>query len=225
MMKYGFRPHKSIDVIPNDGDRFTVTDGHNRLVAASELGIPVWYTLAEDVGMPIQEEQDTTRPWSMEDYLVSYARNGLPAYIAVKKYMQETGIPLGHAVSILAGESAGSGNKTTAFKAGTYKIGNTRHADTIKDIVLCMKKAGISFATNSFFIQALSKVLWVDEFSPSRFKSKIKSHKNLFEKQPNVQAYLEEIEKIYNRQSKDRQPLAFLAEEKSKKRHLSFGKV
>lgn len=224
MRKYGFRPHKSIDVIPNGGAKLTVTDGHNRLVAASELGLPVWYTIAEDSGMSIQEEQETTRPWSMEDYLISFARNGYPAYVAVKKYVEETGVPLGHAISLLAGESAGSGNKNKAFKAGTYRLGDQRHATAVKDIVNSMKKAGISFASNSFFIQALSKVLWVETFSPSRFKSKIKSHKNLFEKQPNVQSYLEEIEKIYNRQSKDRQPLAFLAEEKSKERHLSFGR-
>jgi len=223
MKKYGFRPHKSIDVVKNGDGKLVVTDGHHRVIVASELNLPVWYTLAEDSGMTIQEEQETTIPWSIKSYLTSYTRQGISAYIAVKKYVKETNIPLGHAVSILAGESAGSGNKNKMFKAGVYRLGDQKHANDIKNIVLYMKKHNIEFATNSFFLQALSKVLRVDVFSPARFKSKIVSHKNLFEKQPNVQLYLIEIEKIYNRQSQDKIPLAFLAGEKSRERHLNFG--
>lgn len=223
MRKYGFIPHKSISCIKNGSGKLIVADGHHRLIAAKELDIPVWYTLADDSGMTIQEEQVTTRSWDLKDFLTSYVRNGIASYIAVEKYIEDTGIPLGLTISILAGESAGSGNKVNAFKSGSYVLGDQNHANQIKSIVATMKKSGISYATNAFFIQALSKVLWVDSFSITRFKSKIKSHAQHFEKQPNVQAYLEEIERIYNRQSTSRLPLAFLATEKSKERHLTFG--
>jgi len=223
MKRYGFRPHKSIDVIKTGSLKLIVTDGHHRLVAASELGLAIWYTVADNCGMTIQEEQSTTKTWSLVDYLISYTRLGKPAYLKVKEYIEETGIPLVLAISILAGESAGSGNKRRSFKSGLYKIGEQTQADDIKDIVNTTKAIKLKFATNSFFVQAISKCLWVDAFSASKFKEKIKKNKNLFEKQPDVNAYLAEIEKIYNRGCQDRIPLAFLSVQKSKERKRLFG--
>lgn len=224
MKKYGFLPHKSISCIKNGSGKLVVTDGHHRLAAAKELEIPVWYTLAENVGISIQEEQVSTRAWDLLDYLTSYVRNGAPAYIAVQQYVEETGIPLGLSISLLAGESAGSGNKAGVFKSGRYALGDQAHANIIKSIVLHMKAAGINYSSNSFFVQALSKALFVPDFSPVRFMEKVSSHAALFEKQPNVQSYLEMIETIYNRQSRNKVPVAFLAVEESKRRKDNFGR-
>ncbi len=224
MKKYGFLPHKSISCVKNGNGKLIVTDGHHRLAAAESLGIPVWYTLADKSEMTIQEEQRTVRPWNLSDYLASYCRNGIPAYAAVKRYVDETGIALQDAISLLGGESAGSHNKVGQFKCGTYTLGDQTRANAVKSIVFHMKNCGIALASNSYFVQALSRMLWIEEFSIRRFKEKVSSHAALFEKQPNMGGYMEEIEKIYNRKSKDKVPLVFIAEEKSRKRQESFGK-
>lgn len=223
MKLYGWIDAYPMYVVRNGDKKLKVKDGHHRLEVAKKLGIPAKFVVCQD-SISIHELQKTTRPWSPSDYLTSYVRYGLPEYIAVKEYVDETGIPLGLAISLLAGESAGSANRMLSFKDGKYKLGNQLHADQVKAIVLHMKKCGIDFSTNSFFIQALSKALWVEGFSVSRFKDKISAHSAYFERQPNVQAYLDAIEAIYNRQSKDRMPVAFLAVEKSKERKTTFGK-
>lgn len=227
MKKVGFRPHRAISVIKNKNGKLTVIDGHHRLTAAMELGIPVWYMLADDVGISIQDDQSATFYWDLNDYLGSYAKDthhGYHPYRAIRSYMQETGIPLALAIALLAGASAGSGNYVKAFKDGRYTLGNQLHADQVKTIVVHMKKLGIEFAGNSFFIQALSKALRVESFSVSRFKNKISSNTAIFQKQPNVQAYLVLIEKIYNRGSHEKIPVAFLANEVAKERKASFGR-
>jgi hypothetical protein len=125
----------------------------------------------------------------------------------------------------MGGESAGSSNKLNAFKDGKYKLGDTTHANQVKAIVLHMKKCGIPFATNTLFVQALSKILRVEGFSVSKFKEKISTHAASFEKQSSLESYLDAIEAIYNRASRDRLPLAFLAKEKAKERKMYFGKT
>jgi hypothetical protein len=223
MKRHGWIDAYPMHVVKNGGRKLKIKDGHHRFEAARRLGIPVKYVVCDD-SASLVDIIKTVQPWLPKDYLASYVRQGIPAYIAVGEYVAETGITLGHAISLLAGESAGSANKINAFKNGYYKLGNQEHAEQVKKIVLHMKKCGVKFATNSFLVQAISKAVWVDEFLVSRFCDKISSHAAHFEKQPNVQAYLLQIEAIYNRQRRsDKLPVAFLANEKSKERHMTFG--
>lgn len=218
MRKHGWIDAYPMHVVRNGSDKMKIKDGHNRFQAAIRLGIPVKYVVCDD-SATIWELQRPTCHWTPQHYLQSYVRAGRPAYIAVDRYVNDTGISLGHSISMLAGESAGSNNKMASFKAGTYRLSDPTHANQVKAIVLHMKKCGIKFATNSYFIQALSKVLWIDGFSVSKFKDKISAHAEHFEKQPNVEAYLYLIESIYNRQQRQNKlPVAFLASEASRLR-------
>lgn len=223
MAAFGWIPAYPMHVMKGGNGKYQIKAGHHRFLAAKKLGIPVMYVVCNDPAT-IHDLEAATVPWSMKHYMQSYVRMGTPQYIAVKEYIEETGVPLGIAVSLLAGESAGSGNKTDAFKRGVYKLGDPTHANQVKAVILHMKKCGIPFASNSLFVQALSKVLRVDTVDINRLKSKIGTHAAHFEKQPTLQKYLEAIEAIYNRRSNAKAPLAFLANEKAKMRHLTFGK-
>lgn len=226
MKRYGFWPDEPISTIHSeDKKKLVITDGHNRFAAARTIGVSVWYIVTDDIGVSLQERNKLKKPWTLQDYLTSYSRNPAnSAYIAVKNYMQETGIPLGLAISILAGESAGSSNRVNQFKNGGYKIGDQTHASQIKRVVTTMKALGLPIATTSFFIQALSKCLWVKEFSVQRFINKISTYASLAEKQANLDQYLGLIEKIYNRQSQNKINISFLAKEEALIRQSSFNK-
>jgi hypothetical protein len=223
MIAHGWIPAYPMHVMRGSNGKYQIKAGHHRLRAAKKLGIPVRYVVCND-SATIHDLEGSTEPWVIKHYMQSYVRKAIPQYVAVKEYVEETGISLWHAISLLAGESAGSHNKSNAFKRGTYKLGDQTHANQVKAIVLHMKKCGIKFATNSLLVQALSKVLRVDTIDINRLKDKIGSHAARFEKQPNLQKYIEAIEAIYNRQSKTKVPLAFLANEKAKERCLTFGK-
>ena len=218
MSKYGWLDPYPMHVVRNGGKKLIIKDGHHRFEVAKKLSLPVKYVICNDNRISIHELQKTTNTWNLKDYLVSYIRTGNPEYIAVKEYVDETGIPVNIAISLVGGESSGSHNFVNAFKDGRYKIGNQLHANQIKNIIFHIKKVGVAFATSALFLQALSKVLRVKEVDMERLKSKISVHSSYFERQPNVESYLDAIEAIYNRQSKDRVPVAFLAKEKAKER-------
>lgn len=221
MKKYGFLPAYPLHCIKDGSNKLKVKAGHHRLTVAKELGLSVAYVVCDDGGVSIHELEKATTPWNMKDYLVSFVRQGKPPYIKVKNYHESTGIPLGLCISLLAGHMAGTGNKTAAFKEGRYEVSTAvNHAAVVADIVLCLKAYGIEWANNSYFVQALSRVVFVSEFDWSKFKKKAKAHKYLFEKQPNLALYVEMIDQIYNRQSRQRIPLVFLADEAAKQRSI-----
>jgi hypothetical protein len=224
MMRHGYIKAYPLHVVKNGSGKLKVKAGHHRLAMAKKLGIPVYYVVSDDKAT-IQELENATNPWTMKDYLASYVRQGKPEYISVYKYVEETGISLGNAISLIAGEEAMSRNRVDQFRNGNFKAGDPGHAMTVKDIVVFMKLKGVDFASNTLFVGALSKALWVQEFDSKRFKQKIAAHKAIFEKQPDINSYLDVIEAVYNRQSRDKLPVAFLAKERAMMRKETFGKA
>jgi hypothetical protein len=62
------------------------------------------------------------------------------------------------------------------------------------------------------FVKAVSKISWAEGFDLALMKKKIKAHFELLKKQASKQDYIIMLEMIYNRQSKEKVPLAFNAE-------------
>ena len=226
LLELSMKRHGWIDACPlhvlRDGNgKLKIKQGHHRFLAAQRIGIPVKYVECND-DATIYELEQPTRRWTMEDYLTSHCRVGLPEYLKVREYCEESGISLHHAISMLGGEAAGSGNFQEVFKEGKYKIRKESiHALLVKDIVLLLKKQSVKFYNTSLLVQAISKILWIKDFNLSRMKSKIKTFSGQLEKKANLDQYLDMLETLYNRQSQAKVPLKFLAYEEAKKRRLA----
>jgi len=219
MKNYGFRACEPLDVTLNGGGKLKIRQGHHRFFVARKLGIPIKYVVSND-DISIFEIEGTRNRWSIMDYLISWCRRGNPCYLAVKSYIEETGIPLNLAISMLGGHSAGSGNFHEAFKVGTYKIKDDRsHADIVASLVMFTKNQNISFYNGSLLVCAFSKCVWVEEFDVNRMKAKIKTFAGTFEKKANLDQYLTMLEDVYNNHSQKKVPLKFLAMETAKKRN------
>ena len=222
MSRHGFIHAYPLHVVKNKREKLLIKAGHHRYVAAKKLGIPIKYTICNDEAT-IHELEEATKRWSLRDYLNSYVRCGMAAYLVVDKYINQTGISIGPAISMLGGQSAGSHNHQVPFKRGEYKLGDPTHAGIIADIVIHLKnKCNVPWGSNSLLVQALSKIAWVEMFKPTIFKHKAKTFSSLLEKQPNLISYIQMIENIYNRQAAKKIPLTFLAEEVAREREAGI---
>jgi len=71
-------------------EKMQVIDGQHRLVAARELGLPVWYTIQKEENPEDIFLLQTQKTWSRVDYLKYYAHKGIEAakliYDDIKKY-------------------------------------------------------------------------------------------------------------------------------------------
>ncbi len=221
MLAYGWLDPYPMHVVKNGSGKLKIKAGHHRFHVARKLGIPCKYVIAEDQGETIQELEVATRPWTLQDYLASYCRVGNEHYINVKNYLELTGIPIQCAISMLAGQTAASGNQNKKFKAGTYKVSDEKHAYDVACLVIGCSDRGVKFARHFGFVQALSAVCRVKEFDNELFLARVKLHVGMMTAQPAKDAYLSVIEQVYNYGGgrKARLPIAFLAKEVATQRN------
>ena len=221
MRKYGWLDAYPAHVIRNGNGKLQIKAGHHRFEVAKKLGIPVKYVECQD-DASIHELEAASRKWSAEDYLDSFVRMGIPAYITVKDYHERTGIGLRCCISLLAGHSAGSGGNLSAlFASGKYRVGSLSHARVVETIVSQARVSGFPHWKNAGFVNAVSKISRAEGFASEVMKEKIKTFAHFMKKQSGTQDYLEMLDSIYNRQSHIKIPLAFLAEEAARKRNIA----
>lgn len=215
MKEHGWIDAYPMHVVKENGE-LVIKGGHHRFVAAKTLGIPVKFMMCQDSATVQQLEQSTTH-WVLGDFVGSSVREMNPHYVALDLYRRNTGIRLTSCASMMAGETAGSSNINNNLRNGTFKLAEDQsHDDTVAACVKSLAKNGVSFASNDWLVQALSRVMWV--CSPSRLKSQIEKHYSLMKKQPNVKAYTENLEEIYNRGTSKKVPISFLQEQAAKER-------
>jgi len=219
MREYGWIPAYPMYVIPNGNTgRYIIKDGHHRLFVATKLGIPVRYVVCHDEA-DIRKINGGINLWDKKDYMSFYCRNGLQDYLEAKDYIDETGIPLGLALSMLMGHTAGSVNWRAKFNNGEYKINrDSNHARVMKEIILLCRDSEIGFYRNNLFIQAMSRVVRVKELDLKRLKTRLKLFAPTMKKQATMDQYLEMIQDVYNRKHTAKLPLKFLAAEAVKRR-------
>jgi len=220
MQEHGFISDFPIGVVRRPDGKLSIRRGHHRFYVARKLGIPIKYVESTDIMSNYQEGQ-SIRHWSPEDYLTAACRQGEnPDYKVVQEYCKKSGISSNLAIAMFSGKTAGSGGSAAnaAFKTGYFKIKDHKHPQAVLDLVLHCKLCGVEPCSTSLFVSALSKALLVKECNINQLKAKIKSYPDVITKQRNLDQYLTVLEKVYNRQSRDKLALKFLAYEEGRRR-------
>jgi hypothetical protein len=221
LLQHGWIRTKPLDVRKLSNGKFEIRDGHHRFMLAQELDIPVKFAICND-DASIQELNLTDRPWSIMDILAGHVRLGKSAYVKVYNFHKHTGIPVSSCIGLLSGNSAASySNQLIKFKEGTYCLGNPDHAVIVGEIIIHCQAVGIPFARNNYFVQAVSKIAFADDFDPKIMVHKITAFSEFMIKQPSKQHYVKLLDEIYNRKSQKRVPLEFQADQAARKRAVT----
>lgn len=210
MLKHGYIAAYPIHCVRGVGNRLRIKAGHHRFEVAQELGIPVYFVVCDDdAEIPMFER--STNKWTVQNYLESHSRCGLPDYVKLAEYIERTKIPVSLAVSMLGGECASSNNLLGKFKLGTFVVTGEEHAEKVADIVAFCSEIGIK-SRDSVFIQSLSRCLFTPEFSPEVFKARASSNVAMFKPCRSISEQMLVFESVYNMKARadNRVPLAFL---------------
>jgi len=198
----------------NNND-FWVIDGHNRIHIAKQLKIPVKYVV-EPRFISVKEIETNTN-WTNNDHMEKFVAEGDSEYLYLKKYHDRTGIGVTQCVSLLSGLAVYSAKLIDRFKDGEFEVINADFALFVEMVVLTAKRY-VDFASNTQFVSALAKILLIDGIDHERLIKKIKKHSFLLKRQYTKKDYLDVIESVYNRQTADKVPISFLAEQHANKR-------
>jgi hypothetical protein len=221
MRQYGWLESHPM-LVRKSGDKYEILDGQGRFHAAKQLGLSVRFVVTEkDISIPqINEGQS---PWSLRDYVGSYAQQGNPGYHFLLKFAERHKLPIGQAAQILRGGVALSGNANSALRSGSFEPTNVEFAEHVAAIVSALAKAN-SCGRTANCVNAVSRVLNVKPLNIQQLLERIEKNPELVTPKTTAEGYVEMLELIYNFMSKrQRLPLAFLTKETMANRRVTFG--
>ena len=229
MVKYGFPASEAIHVVRGEDGSLLIKKGHHRFEAAKQVGLPIKFTI-ERQNIPIHDlEIPGAGKWKPKDFFESYVKQGIPEYLEIQAYVDRTGISLPNAITMFYGYSAGNGssNQDGRVERGNLKIKDRKHPQLVAYLVESLKELGIPWANENLSVKALSRLVRVPEFNPTRLIKKAKNFTAIAKKQVNLQDFLQMYEDLYNykaNKSNPKVPLVFLATKEAKTRNISTPK-
>lgn len=220
MNQFGFLPSKPVQVYTKGG-KYYIIDGHHRFYAAKSLGIPVLFVVEpESHSDAIGMENYAVKKWSMESFVKLYAGKGNPNYQTLLFYASK-GIGIGHAASMLGGQSSHSGNLLKYVRAGTFTVKTTEHCDLVVRAIEELENE-IPLIRKRTFVEALSVLLYVREFDLDTFIKRALVNPKAFVNCASREQALELIDDVYNFRAREKTNLSFLAKEAMRKRCKAY---
>lgn len=225
MRANGFLPVHPIICAKLSGGRLQIVDGHNRLMTAKFLGIPVFYmAYPKDAAISPVQFSSGHKPWSAINKGVAFAGEKQD-YAEVLQFHEDTGIPLMSCFSMFHGEVASSGNVAKSVSAGSFAISDQSTPYVVASIV---KAAAMhcDFATVKNFVCAISKAVFAEGFSPAKMISQIHKNPEILAPRRSMDDYIDLLDLVYNRFCKsDRLHLKIEIDKAMKRRMVAVNKT
>lgn len=219
LKKYGTLPYWPIVVHRNGSGKLHVDDGQHRLHFAKALKLPVYYVESSH-DFDIADINSTQAPWAFRDYAERFVEAGNEHYIEAFEFSDQHKIPLQVAFTVLAGHSAWGGDVNKLVRDGRFSVRDRQYANMFAATyapVAAMSKN----CRNAAFQQACMAACRVPGFDPSRFVRNASKHTERLESRSKREAYLQDMEEIYNLRHSKKIPLKFAAIEALSKRDPS----
>lgn len=212
---YGWLEAYPMHVV-SEGGKLVIKDGQHRFEAAKQLKIPALYVVCENADVVIADINNAQTAWGFKDYLSTYCKQGKSDYIKIKDFSIKTGIGIGQIISMFSGEVSTNGNYNDKFKRGTFKIKDTKLAETVGDLALFLS-GFVKFGKDSKLIAVLSKCCRIPQFDIKTFKARVESAPQMLRRCATGEDYAVLIESIYNFRARSPIPLKFLIDQEMRK--------
>lgn len=187
-------------VISSENGSWVVRDGQHRLMAARELGVPIYYTFNNE--MTTEDVAGINGPqksWTMLDYLHHYRVRGFPEYIKLQDFLNKYNW-LSLAVAM---ELCMYGDRMRQnFKGGGYICNDLEFAEQVAQGVLQLSR-WVSFYREAVFIQAVGQLFEHEGYNHQRMLRKMEFLSVRLVKCVNVEEYMKVFNAIYNHQERE----------------------
>jgi hypothetical protein len=222
MKKYGFLSSFPIVCVRDATKHLVVKDGQHRLAFAEELGLPVWYVVA-DTDFDVAEINSTPKTWTLYDYARKFAANGLTAYHDGLEFVEIHRLPIGTAFALLAGNTCFT-NVRNEFVSGAFVIKDRQWADDVASLYSKMVHTS-SNVKSVRFMEACMAVCRVSDFDHDRMVRGAVRCRDKLVSYSTRDAYLDMLEEIYNYGRKQLVSLKLPAIQAMRDRNPTNGKV
>lgn len=179
-------------------NNYTIFDGQHRFTACSELGLPIYYlvidnmTLREIVAANMHQQK-----WVLEDYLNSYCELGIKPYLYLRNFInQHTWLKLSTAIIICQG---GKSRGTNQFKNGKMNIDETKDHEVLIGMLADFKGSGVLLMSD--MVQTIINIYHIKGYNHKQMMRKLKRLDGKIPVGQSVNDSLRNFEEIYNKGS------------------------
>ena len=179
-------------------DRYEIIDGQHRFIACKEMGLPIFYTMVDGLGVAEARSMNILhRNWIPADYARSYALSGDRNYQKYIELMEEFGV--NH--SIMIGYVAGSWNshgQHAAFRRGEMVIQDEEVLrDRLEKLVEFDEIHRV--LNNRSLANAFLRIISSDNYDHKRMIKKLNMHgEAILKRYSSVEDNLRQLEEVYN---------------------------
>ncbi len=188
-------------------DMYEIMEGQHTFLACVELGYPIYYirsTITEDDIAAINAEQDK---WTMDDYLHHFTTIGLHNYKVFKGFKERHGLTFTVAITMLTKDYTSKPNAALSnrFKEGRFQATRSiAEAEEMASMLNDFAVGGFKGWKSQSFGLAFIKVWQYPEYDHKRMLAKLEYLSTQLVRCPNVDTYLELLERIYNFKASDK---------------------
>ncbi len=195
--------------------KLEIIDGQNRTMAARELGlqkIPCLVVKGASVESAPTINQNM-KNWGGSDFAHYWAKKGKADYVQFNDFSARTGLPYSVAIVLLSGGNAKNSRHITNFKRGLFTIFRAKAGDYMRYVELFLQrledfKPYLKSSTHDTpFIMAFWRVFNNINYQHERMVHKLAV--NGFTKRSTKDAYVEELEEVYNYKVKPEERIRF----------------
>jgi len=182
---------------------FIVYDGQRRLLAARELGLPIYYIMASNISMlMIAQAGSRSKGWAFVDYLKHFCIMGKEPYLYLSDYIKEFPyIGLSRAIIVL-GRQGGNEDKLSSYRLGEFAI---RNPGLGLKFAKCFGKLDRSeFRTNAVFQRSFLMQMHNVNFDPDHMIDAVNHHPEMMQPFADMESCFKCMENTYNYGKKNR---------------------
>lgn len=203
-------------------EKMEVIDGQNRLLAAKQVGTPIYYIVVNDYSLKeVQILNLNQKNWNKEDFIDGYADMGLSPYLKLRNFIRKNNefnktsciyMCQNSKTNNLAASKFRSDhtvfNQKQVLEEGTWIGGDFSLAQKWVDKLKMIKQYYKGY-NRAAFVNAMIGMFKNEVFDFDRFLHKLKTYPGMMKNVTNVEDYIDMIEKIYNKGARDQVSLKY----------------
>lgn len=186
----------------------TVIDGQHRLMAAQQMGVDVYYFVAQNMTLEDTASiNGSSKKWTIEDYLSLYVKEGRPSYLWVNSI--KTKYPFLTLTKIIELGYYGDQFKgKTAFTSGNYEANDIDFAERVISFIQDYKEFTKNYR-HTAFVDAIKYLVGLGIYDHSRMMQKMKYAASKLRPQICTNGYVKNLEEIANYQTTEKYRVNF----------------
>lgn len=186
---------------------FEIIDGQGRYEAKKELALPIYYIIDPDADLEdCRRMNEYNSHWTIDDFINSFADEGNPNYIELRKCKQEVKQPTLRILRLAnKGTKTGHNGEKEHARAGLIKF-TEDDSNKVKNVLekandiaeaLCQTKR-----LNDAFYVAVKVSCEFEGYDHERMLRNCKSQRSSYNQMSNLENQLKEFSRIYNHGAK-----------------------